>query len=416
MDNQNLEYKKSNCGLIPLDWNVYTLKDISYLLGGYAFKSDKMKTEKSKYQVLKMSNLYNNKLDLDRNPSYLDEINKNEEKYKLKVNDIVITLTGTVGKKDFGYSVMIREENQLVLNQRLAKIEAKNDKCINDFIKYILESERFLYQFFQSSKGGTGNQANVSIKDLEEFFVAIPSMVEQQKIVEILSTWDSAIEKQEQLIEKKKEFKKGLMQRLLSGEVRFKNFKDDWKTYKVNNLTKQVINKNKDGNISLVLSVTNKKGFITQEEQFEKQVASKDLSNYKIVRKGEFAYNPSRINVGSIDLLTKFNEGLLSPMYIVFKCDEQLLSEYYNYWIKTNMFKKQMDKYLSGSVRETLSFEDMGLMKIKLPSMEEQKMIVDLLNNMNTEIELLEKELEALKLQKKGLMQRLLTGEVRVKV
>lgn len=80
------------------------------------------------------------------------------------------------------------------------------------------------------------------------------------------------------------------------------------------------------------------------------------------------------------------------------------------------MFKKQMDKYLSGSVRETLSFEDMGLMKIKLPSMEEQKMIVDLLNNMNTEIELLEKELEALKLQKKGLMQRLLTGEVRVKV
>ena len=215
---------------------------------------------------------------------------------------------------------------------------------------------------------------------------------------------------------KRKEFKKGLMQRLLSGEVRFKNFKDDWKTYKVNNLTKQVINKNKDGNISLVLSVTNKKGFITQEEQFEKQVASKDLSNYKIVRKGEFAYNPSRINVGSIDLLTKFNEGLLSPMYIVFKCDEQLLSEYYNYWIKTNMFKKQMDKYLSGSVRETLSFEDMGLMKIKLPSMEEQKMIVDLLNNMNTEIELLEKELEALKLQKKGLMQKLLTGEVRVKV
>ncbi|WP_308001032.1 restriction endonuclease subunit S [uncultured Clostridium sp.] len=295
-----------------------------------------------------------------------------------------------------------------------SEIWVLNGKDIkNEYLFYLVQDERF-NNIANVSTGSKMPRADWTF--MERYPFNIPPKEEQDRIVEILSTWDLAIEKQEQLIEKKKEFKKGLMQRLLSGEVRFKNFKDDWKTYKVNNLTKQVINKNKDGNISLVLSVTNKKGFITQEEQFEKQVASKDLSNYKIVRKGEFAYNPSRINVGSIDLLTKFNEGLLSPMYIVFKCDEQLLSEYYNYWIKTNMFKKQMDKYLSGSVRETLSFEDMGLMKIKLPSMEEQKMIVDLLNNMNTEIELLEKELEALKLQKKGLMQKLLTGEVRVKV
>lgn len=293
-----------------------------------------------------------------------------------------------------------------------AHILQGTELCTTEWFYYYFQHKNI---FNSLTRQGAGRY-KLTKSALEKMKIKYPTIKEQEKIVEILSTWDSAIEKQEQLIKKKKEFKKGLMQRLLSGEVRFKNFKDDWKTYKVNNLTKQVINKNKDGNISLVLSVTNKKGFITQEEQFEKQVASKDLSNYKIVRKGEFAYNPSRINVGSIDLLTKFSEGLLSPMYIVFKCDEQLLSEYYNYWIKTNMFKKQMDKYLSGSVRETLSFEDMGLMKIKLPSMEEQKMIVDLLNNMNTEIELLEKELEALKLQKKGLMQRLLTGEVRVKV
>ncbi|MDU2291218.1 MAG: restriction endonuclease subunit S [Clostridium celatum] len=348
------------------------------------------------------------------------KINKTDEKITslaLKETSVKILPKDTVlvamygGFNQIGRTGILVEE--ATTNQALSAITVDKNIILP---MYLLNYLNFRVVDWKAYAASSRKDPNITKKDVENFKVLIPPVREQEKIVEILSTWDSVIEKQEQLIEKKKEFKRGLMQRLLSGEVRFKNFKDDWKTYKVNNLTKQVINKNKDGNISLVLSVTNKKGFITQEEQFEKQVASKDLSNYKIVRKGEFAYNPSRINVGSIDLLTKFNEGLLSPMYIVFKCDEQLLSEYYNYWIKTNMFKKQMDKYLSGSVRETLSFEDMGLMKIKLPSMEEQKMIVDLLNNMNTEIELLEKELEALKLQKKGLMQRLLTGEVRVKV
>ena len=398
-------YKRTKVGVIPMEWAVKKLGEIGDSKIGLTYSPDDVVDSKG-LLVLRSSNIRNGSLVYEDNVFVNKEV---KEELLTKENDILICARN--GSKS------LIGKNALITSKAI-------NLTFGAFMSiYRSEYNKFLFQMFQTelykkqisiNLGATINQ--ITTKNLNDFIFPIPPINEQEKIVEILSTWDSAIEKQEQLIEKKKEFKKGLMQRLLSGEVRFKNFKDDWKTYKVNNLTKQVINKNKDGNISLVLSVTNKKGFITQEEQFEKQVASKDLSNYKIVRKGEFAYNPSRINVGSIDLLTKFSEGLLSPMYIVFKCDEQLLSEYYNYWIKTNMFKKQMDKYLSGSVRETLSFEDMGLMKIKLPSMEEQKMIVDLLNNMNTEIELLEKELEALKLQKKGLMQRLLIGEVRVKV
>lgn len=406
MSEIDLKYKQSRIGKIPIDWDVTRIEEIADIDN----KSLNSKTSPNyEFKYISLSDVKEGKLNSNLT-TYTFENAPSRARRIVKKNDILMS-TVRPNLKGFGYiknSIL-----DTIASTGFSVISCKKSYCA-EFLYHNLFGHNIESQIYGLVVGS--NYPAINSSEVRKLKLPFPPIHEQEKIAEILSTWDSAIEKQEQLIEKKKEFKRGLMQRLLSGEVRFKNFKDDWKTYKVNNLTKQVINKNKDGNISLVLSVTNKKGFITQEEQFEKQVASKDLSNYKIVRKGEFAYNPSRINVGSIDLLTKFNEGLLSPMYIVFKCDEQLLSEYYNYWIKTNMFKKQMDKYLSGSVRETLSFEDMGLMKIKLPSMEEQKMIVDLLNNMNTEIELLEKELEALKLQKKGLMQRLLTGEVRVKV
>ena len=241
------------------------------------------------------------------------KINKTDEKITslaLKETSVKILPKDTVlvamygGFNQIGRTGILVEE--ATTNQALSAITVDKNIILP---MYLLNYLNFRVVDWKAYAASSRKDPNITKKDVENFKVLIPPVREQEKIVEILSTWDSVIEKQEQLIEKKKEFKRGLMQRLLSGEVRFKNFKDDWKTYKVNNLTKQVINKNKDGNISLVLSVTNKKGFITQEEQFEKQVASKDLSNYKIVRKGEFAYNPSRINVGSIDLLTKFNRG-----------------------------------------------------------------------------------------------------------
>ena len=93
------------------------------------------------------------------------------------------------------------------------------------------------------------------------------------------------------------------MQRLLSGEVRFKEFTDEWKNTTLNEVIKEKTVKNKNNKINLVLSVTNKDGFVIQNEFFGKTIASKDLSNYKIVDKWDFAYNPARVNVGSISML-----------------------------------------------------------------------------------------------------------------
>ena len=119
--------------------------------------------------------------------------------------------------------------------------------------------------------------------------------------------------------------------------------------------------------------MNNKLGFINQDEQFEdRTVASDDTSNYKIVTKDDFAYNPARINVGSIARLKSFDEGIVSPMYICFKVSNGIVAEYLESYFATNQFFKEMQKRLEGSVRLCLSFEGLCNIPIEVPCIAEQ--------------------------------------------
>lgn len=196
--------------------------------------------------------------------------------------------------------------------------------------------------------------------------------------------------------------------------LRFAEFTDKWQEMRLGDILQEKSIKN-TSNVNLVLSVTNKQGFVAQKDYFEQEVASNDTGNYKVVYKYEFAYNPARINVGSIAMLEKFEIGILSPMYVVFKCLEKVDNCFFRYWLESHNFTGVLHRYLSGSVRETLSFNDMKTMHIFLPTLVEQKKIAQVLSACDKEIELLKSKFQCLKTQKKGLMQRLLNGEVRVK-
>ena len=254
----------------------------------------------------------------------------------------------------------------------------------------------------------------VNRQDLGGYFFMVPSISEQTKIADTLLTWDKAIELKEKLIEEKKNQKTGLMQKLLTGKVRLPGFNGVTNLVKLDSYIREIKTKNKDDKETRVLSVTNRQGFILQEDQFDRIVASKNLTNYKIIKKGQFAYNPSRVNVGSIDLLTNFESGLLSPMYVVFQCKKELLSDYLYHFLKSDTFLNIIPNLLQGSVRDSLSFDSLGLVRLFIPTIEEQSAIAERFNLFDKEILLLEKEVEYLKEQKKGLMQLLLTGIVRV--
>ena len=149
----------------------------------------------------------------------------------------------------------------------------------------------------------------------------------------------------------------------------------------------QVSKRNKDARIDRVLSVSNKYGFINQDEQFEdREVASADTSNYKVVHKGDFAYNPARINVGSVARLQEFENGIVSPMYVCFTTKKGLLPAYFELYLSTNIFKHEMNKRLEGSVRLCLTYEGLCNIKIALPEFNVQKDFVSKVSRILTKI------------------------------
>ena len=188
------------------------------------------------------------------------------------------------------------------------------------------------------------------------------------------------------------------------------NIPQGWKETKLSELLVEINERNREQAELPVLSVTNSRGFVLQSEQFARNVHSKNTSNYKIVSKEQFAYNPARINVGSIALLRKWEKGLLSPMYVVFGTKDELLNDYLQYYIQSPRFSVQVSNNTAGSVRKSLNFNAFEKFDYAYPeSKEEQKKVVEVLASIDEVIKKTEEVIKVTEKLKKGLMQQLFT-------
>ena len=164
-------------GEIPKEWEIIKLNECGYIFGGNAFKSSSFTTEykENDYQVIRMGNVQLGKLDLEKNPVFLSEnlVCEKEKKYLLKEEDILISLTGTVNKTDYGNISWVDRNNKYLLNQRVGCLRNDNGEFNNRYYYYLLQSNMFRNQFFECGVGGTGNQANVSIADLNNIKVLL---------------------------------------------------------------------------------------------------------------------------------------------------------------------------------------------------------------------------------------------------
>src|SRR6266508_3606499 len=160
----------------------------------------------------------------------------------------------------------------------------------------------------------------------------------------------------------------------------------------------------------VVFGVNNQTGLST-----ESKYHAENLDRYKIVKPGMFAYNPMRLNIGSIGYCNEeIGEGLVSPDYVVFGCKESRLdSKYFSYYIQGHQWRHWVQRAGAGSVRIRIYYEDIGIYPIILPPLQEQCKIVEILSTWDEAIAKTEQLIDALQQRKKGLMQRLLTGEVR---
>jgi len=271
---------------------------------------------------------------------------------------------------------------------------------------YILEAKT---EYFRNELAPGVGQPNLNTELLGDVPIPIPPPGEQGTIVGALSTWDTAIQKTKQLITAKEAHYSHELSRLIN--------RAQHPHVQVGAFSQEISARNRGGNEARVLSVTNSRGFVLPADKFERRVASANLSNYKIVRREQYAYNPSRINVGSIARLDGWDDGVLSPMYVVFRLDgEKVISDYFLHWLNSHEARQRIKNSAQGSVRETVSFSEFAAITIPLPDSTTQAAIARYLNDLREEIQLLGRSLAALKTQKRGLMQKLLTGEWRLPV
>ena len=269
-------------------------------------------------------------------------------------------------------------------------------------------NKSFLLWFFKSPKwyryihlnGDSGvRHDRVSIKDdlFLDMPINVPSRAEQEKVSNLFELIDRRIAAQSKLIEDLKQLKSALVERLYCQHN---------PNFKIGDLVVQVSKRNRGDNDYSVLSVNNRLGFIEQSEQFEdRSVASEDTSNYKVVSRDDFAYNPARINVGSIARLTSFKNGIVSPMYICFHTKKQLLPQYLEYFFDTRYFYYEMQKRLEGSVRLCLSWEGLCNIPIAVLPIEQQEKVGKRISRLDDKISLEVSHLNLLKTQKQYLLQ-----------
>ena len=250
---------------------------------------------------------------------------------------------------------------------------ASEQSCIGRGVCSI-KANKYIYYFLQSKEKSWAKKAQgstftcISSSDIKKLICNYPSESAREKTANFLTTIDSRIEVQNKIIERYESLIKQLNDDLFASET----------NCKIGDFIQECSKRNKDGAIINVLSVSNKNGFVKQSEQFEdKELASEDKTNYKIVQKGDFAFNPARINVGSIALLKKQETGIVSPMYICFKA-KKIPNEVLESYFSSSSFKKEMNKRLEGSVRMCLTIDGMKNIRFHKPDEKE----VNLLNHL----------------------------------
>jgi len=290
-------------------------------------------------------------------------------------------------------------------------LESINKNLLNDYLFYLVQTNLF-NKYTNVSSGTKMPRANWDYVSRAVF--DLPHIKEQINICSILSSWDNVIDRKERLIVFKEKQKKGLMQKLLTGQKRLNDFIKPWKEVKLGNVLKE---RKETGYEDLeLLAITMANGVCKRDGLDLVDNSSSDKSKYKRILPLDIGYNTMRIWQG-VSGVSEF-EGIISPAYTVLKPTDKVDSYFMGYLFQLPKVIDTFRRYSQGLVSDTLNlkYENFKGIKLKIPTdIEEQKAIANILKLQDKEIGLLKEEVNLLKEQKKGLMQLLLTGKVRVK-
>ena len=264
------------------------------------------------------------------------------------------------------------------------------------FKGYLFSSQSFNNQTRRIAQGS--KVFSISAKNFSEILVSVPSKEEQRKIADLLRLIDERIATQRRLIEDLEKLKSSIVDRCYRGN----------NNIKLGEFLSQVSYRNKSNHLYKVMSVSNDRGFVPQSEQFaDREIASENTTSYKIVTRDIFAYNPARINIGSIARFKGNDKGIVSPMYVCFKVEGGLHPQYLEHFFLTQRFKNNVELRLEGSVRLCLNFDALCEIEIPMLSPAEQIAISSAIETLDNKIVLEQKLLSNMDKQRKYLLSKL---------
>jgi type I restriction enzyme, S subunit len=428
-------YKKTKLGLLPEEWELKKLgKLFEFRNGVNASKEDYGKGIKF---VNVMDVLENTFITEGKILGSVQLTEKQIERNLVKKGDVLFNRTSET-QDEIGLTALYNDDAEAVFGGFVIRGRPKNNTLNHQYNGYSFQSELVRKQII--SKGQGAVRVNIGQSDLEKVLFPLPPLHEQKKIAEILSTWDCAIETLEQLIAKKEELKKGLMQQLLTGKKRFPGFDGEWKKLKTGKLfdflrSISVSRKDLDENNSEE-SVLNlhygdlhvKYNSMTMLDVGNSNDIPSIVNGYNYPSNIDYAKDGDVIivdasedyegvgecvelnNVGVKKLTAGLHTFLLrDKLYLTVEGFRSLIFE-------QPKVKKQLKRLVTGSNVFGLSKSNLAKVEVDLPSEEEQRKIVETLQGIESEIGLLIVMRDNFEFQKKGLMQQLLRGKTRVKI
>jgi type I restriction enzyme S subunit len=254
---------------------------------------------------------------------------------------------------------------------------------------------------------GTGQHV-LSLKKFKDVVAMFPSVQEQTKIGAFFRNLDNLITLYQQKLDKLKELKRAYLDQIFNQKIRFLGFSNKWEQRKFRGFIFKAGEKNTLDKNYPAYSVSNKLGLVSQTEQFDgSRLDNLDKTSYKLVNPNEFAYNPARINVGSI-AFNNFNKTVIvSSLYVVFKISEKLDNEFILQFIKSQSFINEVKRNTEGSVREYLFFENFRNIKFPYTSKNEQVRIGEFFKQIDNTIALYQSKIDKLNKIKQGFLQKM---------
>ena len=407
-------YKDSAVGVIPQEWEVKRLVDLCQNTGDYGINAPSVPYREDLPTYLRITDIDGWGKFIETDKVSVD--NPNSSQFILREGDIVFARTGATVGKTYLYD---SKDGQLVFAGFLIRFTPNSNKAIPYYIKASTETASY-WNWVRIISQRSG-QPGINSVEYGAMKLAVPPLAEQRKIAEILGVWDEAIEKQSRLIEKLELRKRALMQRLLTGRIHLPGFTTPWQKRRMKDCFEH-INGTSNGCEYLPMTISARLGLISQNDKFDRVIAGDSLKKYTHIQKGDFAYNKGNSNLYEMGCIYRLKEqdAVVPFVYICFRPKQNVIGEFYQHFFINHGLDRQLKRIITSGARGdgllNVDKTDFFELEIVYPPIAEQKAIAEVLSAADNEIDIHRKKLDALRLQKRGLMQQLLTGKTRVKI